>query len=91
MATIPTLRDGAPSARHVPEKCPVCQHTPSPLTEEALRAHLETHRPQAPCRHPHPPVQPHKMWLLDWDLVAYPRSDLSPWYCFPCGHYAPQA
>jgi hypothetical protein len=81
MAMTPTLRDGQPSARHVPEKCPQCPHAPRRITEAALRAHLETHRPQAPCRQPHPDLQPQMTWLLDWDLVIYPRSDLIPWYC----------
>jgi hypothetical protein len=101
MAKSQTTTPDKPPARYVPEACPVCQSVPprpeslsrgqpQPTAEETLRGHLETHRPQSPCRHPHSPGQEHREWVLDWDLIVYPRSDLCPWYCRPCGYYLPQ-
>jgi hypothetical protein len=97
-----TTKSDKSSARYVPEACPICQDVPTPPTAsvprgeprptaaEVLRGHLETHRPTNPCRHSHPTGQEHQTWVLDWDLVMYPRANLSCWYCRPCGHYAPQ-
>jgi hypothetical protein len=101
MAKSQSTTSDTSAARYVPDACPVCQDvpppptasvprgTPKPTAAEVLRGHLEAHRPTTRCRHCQP-GQSDAQWVLDWDLVMYPRPDLSFWYCRPCGHYAPQ-
>jgi hypothetical protein len=31
----------------------------------------------------------HVGWKIDWDLIQYPRPDVTIFYCDPCGWYTP--
>jgi hypothetical protein len=70
-----------PIVRPLPEVCPVCGESSG--TE--MLAHLQSHAPSMAC--PNCGTQ-YIGWKIDWDLVKYPRLDVSLFYCDPCGKYA---
>jgi hypothetical protein len=80
--------EGKPIVRDVPAVCPVCGQTfvkGNLDTRAEMPRHLEGHAPAEPC--PNCGTQ-HVGWKIDWDLVKYPRPDVSIFYCSPCGIYA---
>jgi hypothetical protein len=70
-----------PIVRALPEVCPVCGESPA---HEDTSTHLQGHAPSMAC--PNCGTQ-HVGWKIDWDLVKYPRPDVSLFYCNPCGKY----
>jgi hypothetical protein len=81
--------EGADTSRGrvTPAVCPLCGTTREAITSpDDMAAHLQRHAPVGRC--PHCGDQ-HTGWNVDWDGVAYPRKDVSLFYCSPCGTYAP--
>jgi hypothetical protein len=71
--------------RTIPEVCPVCQQSLPRTPDEAAR-HLQQHAPMDGCRNC---GEKHVGWKIDWDLIQYPRPDVTIFYCDPCGWYTP--
>jgi hypothetical protein len=74
-----------PIVRGTPEVCPMCAAPLSGTVAEAT-THLQRHAPPHACGNCGPQ---HTGWTLDWDGIQYPRTDVSLFYCAPCGMYAP--
>jgi hypothetical protein len=67
--------------KSMPSVCPVCGGS----SPNEMPTHLQTHAPVERCHHC---GDQHTGWKVDWDLVKYPRPDMSLFYCLPCGKYA---
>jgi hypothetical protein len=79
---------GAVASTSTPTTCPVCGDTPvvakGEKRHQVLAAHLEQHRPDAPCARAHrSDAEP--TWRLDFDAIVH--GNLHIWFCSECGFY----
>jgi hypothetical protein len=63
--------------KSMPAVCPVCGVS----SPDEMPTHLQSHAPAQRCQHC---GDQHTGWKVDWDLVKYPRPDMSLFYCLPC-------
>jgi hypothetical protein len=73
--------EGKSIVRDVPAVCPVCGQTfvKGNLDRRAeMPTHLQVHAPAERCQHC---GDQHTGWKIDWDLVKYPRTDMTLFYC----------
>jgi hypothetical protein len=85
-------QSSASTSVKAPNVCPICHQEPLKAVDgpretgaARLKMHMGTHRPVALCTQCE---DKQKAWILDWDLVLYPREGSPLFYCHGCGRYA---